>query len=72
MGGWDDATLDELGRAVDMQPSLRFMAWLFHRSTALGARWSPLHNRFPITIRAEAMEEAASLTAEKVDLASIG
>jgi O-antigen/teichoic acid export membrane protein len=72
LGGWDDATLGELGRAVDMQPSLRFMAWLFHRSTALGARWSPLHNRFPIAIRVGAMEEAASLTAEKVDLASIG
>jgi O-antigen/teichoic acid export membrane protein len=72
LGGWDDATLDELGRAVDMQPALRFMAWLFHRATALGARFSPLHGRFPIAIRAQAMEEAASLTAEKVDLASIG
>ncbi|MBN1582658.1 MAG: hypothetical protein JXA89_18250 [Anaerolineae bacterium] len=71
-GGWDDATLDELRRAVDMQPFLRFMAWIFYRTTALGARISPLHNRFPISIRDAAMAEAESLTAERVNLAQIG
>jgi hypothetical protein len=71
-GGWDDATLGELERAVGMQPSLAFMARLFHSSTALGARWSPLHGRFPITIRDEAMAEARTLTQERVDLAKVG
>ena len=36
--------------------------------TALGARLSPLNNRFPISIRPAAMEEARSLTLEKVRL----
>jgi hypothetical protein len=36
--------------------------------TALGARLSPLNNRFPITNRAEAMQEAKLLTEERVKL----
>lgn len=71
-GGWDDDALQEFWRAVDMQPFLRFMSWIFCASSALGARISPLHNRFPITIRDAAMAEAASLTAQRVDLASMG
>ncbi len=71
-GGWDDAVLQEFRRAVDMQPFLRWMSWLFYSASHLGGRVSPLHNRFPITIRDAAMEEALSLTAEKVSLASIG
>ena len=54
-----------------MLPFLKFMATIFWKATALGARLSPLHNRFPITNRSDAMEEARSLTAEKIDLASI-
>jgi hypothetical protein len=38
------------------------------KPTALGARLSPLDNRFPICIRADALEEARSLTLEKVQL----
>jgi len=67
-GGWDDATLAEMRRASDMMPFLRFMGWLFWKPSALGAAISPLHNRFPITNRPEAIEEAAALTAEKVHL----
>lgn len=67
-GGWDDATLDELKQAVDISGLVRPLAWVMWSSTSLGARLSPLHNRFPITNRTMAMEEARSLTAEKVKL----
>jgi len=68
-GGWDDATLNEFRRAAGMQPFLGLMSRWFYQSSALGARLSPLHNRFPITIREAAMEEARSLTEERVSLA---
>jgi hypothetical protein len=42
--------------------------WGYYQPTALGARISPLHGRFPITNRAAAMEEAQALTAERVKL----
>ncbi|HEX7976517.1 MAG TPA: hypothetical protein VF498_19055, partial [Anaerolineales bacterium] len=67
-GGWDDGTLAELRRAADMSSFMRPMARLFWAATALGARFSPLHGRFPITIIANAQEEAALLTQEKVRL----
>jgi O-antigen/teichoic acid export membrane protein len=67
-GGWDDATLEELHCAVPLTSFMQPMAWLFWASTALGAHLSPLHNRFPITIRAEALNEARQLTMEKVGL----
>ena len=70
-GGWDDATLEEARRASRMLPFLGFMATIFWKATAFGARLSPLHNRFPITNRPAAMEEARALTAEKVNLASL-
>jgi hypothetical protein len=52
---------------------LAVCAWLFnpgylmYRSTAIGARLSPLHDRFPIPAQA-ATSEARSLTLEKVAL----
>ncbi len=67
-GGWDDATLAELKQAVDISGFVRPLAWVMWASTALGARISPLNNRFPITNRPAAMEEAKALTAEKVRL----
>jgi O-antigen/teichoic acid export membrane protein len=67
-GGWDDATLEEVRRAADLTTFMKPFAWLFWKSTALGARISPLHNRFPITIRQAALEEAISLTHERVNL----
>jgi hypothetical protein len=67
-GGWDDDTLAELRRAVDLSGMMRPLAWLFWRATALGARFSPLHGRFPIDIRAAAVEEARGLTEERVRL----
>ena len=67
-GGWDDGTLAELRRAVDLSGLMRPLAWVFWRATALGARLSPLHGRFPIDIRAAAVEEARTLTEERVRL----
>lgn len=71
-GGWDDATLGEFERAVGMQPFLKWMSQVFFVCSRFGARLSPLHNRFPITIRERAMAEAWSLTAEKVKLTGLG
>jgi LPXTG-motif cell wall-anchored protein len=67
-GGWDDATLDELRQAADLSSFMRPLAHLFWAASYLGARISPLHGRFPITIRQAALEEAASLGEERVAL----
>jgi len=67
-GGWDNATLAELGSAVELTGFVRPLAWIIWKATELGARLSPLHGRFPIAIRGAAMLEARDLTAEKVRL----
>lgn len=67
-GGWDDSTLAELYQAVELSNFMRPLSWLFWFCSALGARMSPLHNSFPITIRAAALDEARSLMAERVKL----
>jgi O-antigen/teichoic acid export membrane protein len=68
-GGWDKDTLAELKDAVSLSGSVRWLTrWGMYEPTALGARLSPLNNRFPITNRPEAMEEARKLTQEKVKL----
>jgi len=68
-GGWDKETLGELKEAVALTGSVRWLTrWGMYEPTALGARISPLNNRFPITNRAEAMKEARLLTEEKVKL----
>jgi len=68
-GGWDKETLAELKEAVALTGSVRWLTrWGMYEPTALGARISPLNNRFPITNRAEAMREAKALTKEKVKL----
>lgn len=67
-GGWDDATLDELRRAVDLSGIARPLARIFWAASVLGARVSPLHGRFPIGIRAAALVEARTLTEERVSL----
>lgn len=68
VGGWDDGTLDELQQAASLSGLMKGMAWIFWYCSSLGARISPLHNRFPITIRAEAVQEAAMLTRSRVDI----
>ena len=68
-GGWDKETLAELNEAVTLTGSVRWLTrWGMFEPTALGARLSPLNNRFPITNRPEAMREARLLTDEKVKL----
>ncbi|MBM3152822.1 MAG: lipopolysaccharide biosynthesis protein [Chloroflexi bacterium] len=68
-GGWDKATLAELGEAAALTGGMRWMTrWGIYEPTRLGARLSPLNGRFPITNRPEAMEEAEALTEEKVKL----
>ncbi|MDP2976713.1 MAG: hypothetical protein Q8N45_10950, partial [Anaerolineales bacterium] len=68
-GGWDEATLAELRDAAALTGGVRWLArWGIYAPTALGAHISPLNGRFPITIRAAAMEEARLLTEEKVKL----
>jgi len=67
-GGWDGDTLGEFENAVSLTGFARPLAWLFWKSTELGASLSPLTNRFPIHIRTAAMLEAQELTAEKVKL----
>jgi hypothetical protein len=67
-GGWDNDTLAELHHSTRLSNFMRPLAWLFWASTALGARISPLHGRFKIDIRPTALEEAHTLTQERVNV----
>jgi len=67
-GGWDDDTLEEVRIAASLAGFIKSLAWLFWAASALGARLSPLHGRFPISIRAEALLEAKALETERVSL----
>jgi O-antigen/teichoic acid export membrane protein len=70
-GGWDVNTLIVFDRATRLASFMRPFTRLWFRATALGARLSPLHNRFPITIHQAAMNEAESLTKERVSLVHV-
>jgi O-antigen/teichoic acid export membrane protein len=67
-GGWDEGTLAELREAVPFSGFMRPVTRVFYAASALGCRISPLHGRFPLTLREEALREAAQLTSEKVPL----
>jgi O-antigen/teichoic acid export membrane protein len=68
-GGWDDGTLVELQRSITLSGGVRLIAhWGMYMPTILGTRLSPFHNRFPISIRDQALLEAKQLTKEKVQL----
>ena len=63
--GWCDAS--RVRQASRMTgPVWGKVDWFMVRPTAFGARLSPLHNRFPIWIRSEAMQEARQLTEARV------
>ncbi len=64
-GGYDTNTLAELDKATNMVTGIRKLARLYYKMAAAGARISPLHNKFPVKIYAEAAKEAAELTAIK-------
>jgi hypothetical protein len=69
VGGWDDAGLDEVAEAGTMTGFLRSVVRIvFVIPSRWGAKLSPLHNRFPITMRESAMAEAKLLTDERVKL----
>ena len=61
-GGWDDAGIRELGRAVRMSGIGKPYAWVLWQCIRLGARISPLHGRFPIAIAGIAEEQATAIT----------
>ena len=67
-GGWDNETLEELRHGAQLSNFMKPVAMLFYKCAELGARISPLHNRFPITIRQQALAEARSLMQERVEL----
>ena len=67
-GGWDEDTLTEVRRAASLASFMKPLAWLFWAASNLGARISPLHGRFPIGIRKDALAEARALEAERVSL----
>jgi O-antigen/teichoic acid export membrane protein len=69
VGGWDDAGLDEVAEASQMTGFLyQVVNIVFVLPSKWGAKLSPLHNRFPITMRESAMAEAKLLTDQKVKL----
>ena len=71
-GGWDTAGLEEVDEASQMSGLMRpVVNLLFIIPSKWGARISPLHNRFPITMRDLATAEARSLTEEKVKLVTV-
>ncbi|HEY9160525.1 MAG TPA: hypothetical protein VIS94_05530 [Desulfomonilia bacterium] len=67
-GGWDNETLEEFKHGAKLSNFMKPLSMLFYKCGEIGARISPLHNRFPITIRHEALIEAQSLMKEKVEL----
>jgi hypothetical protein len=67
-GGWDESTLAEVYQAASLASFMKPLAWLFWAASSLGARISPLHGRFPISIRSEALEEAKALQEQRVSL----
>ena len=68
-GGWDKDTLEELKRSISLTGGVKMIAyWGMYMPTLFGTKISPIHGRFPITIRDQAIAEASQLTREKVQL----
>ncbi len=65
LGGFDTNTLAEFKKAAQMAKGVGVLARLMYWAAEKGANISPLHNKFPISIYQEAMDEAQSLTEEK-------
>ncbi len=64
-GGYDDNTMKELDRATKMVTGVRFLTRIYYNAALLGAKISPLHNKFKVEIYEEAQKEAEELTAIK-------
>jgi hypothetical protein len=69
-GGWDNNTLREFERAVQMVKGISLFARWLYASTAFGAKHSflHLHNKYPVLIYVEASKEARELTILKKQL----
>lgn len=70
LGGYDDNTLKEFEKASEMVtlPLIKQFARGIYKSAEIGAKISPLHNKFSIGVYDEGMEEAFELTLEKQKL----
>ncbi len=62
LGGWDNGGIAELARATRLSSLGWSLAWLLTMAVRLGAQLSPLHGRFPATLREFAEEEARAAT----------
>ena len=62
LGGWDNGGIAELARATRLSGLGWPLAWLLTTAVRLGAQLSPLHGRFPATLREFAEEEARAAT----------
>jgi hypothetical protein len=64
LGGWDDNTLQEFGRATKMVKGVSYFAKALYKSSEFGARHSllHLHGKHPVDIYEEAAHEARELT----------
>ena len=67
-GAFDDNTLGELKTATEMAGGFKFMAKPLYKMSEWGAKISPLHNKFKVSIFEEAIAEAKQLTEEKTTL----
>ncbi len=67
-GAFDENTLGELKQATEMAGGFKFMAKPLYKLTEWGAKISPFHNKFKISIFEEATLEAQQLTEEKAQL----
>ena len=66
LGGYDDNTLKEFERAANLVGGpIGVFPKALYKAAHLGAKLSPLHNKFKIGIYEQAMEEAYELTLEK-------
>lgn len=64
-GGMDRAFVDELEQASRMTGVLRPLTRLFYHAARAGCVLSPLYDRFPVTLHAEAMQEARDLERQR-------
>ncbi len=67
-GGWDSETLKELKLAAENSNFMKWFSWLLWKISDIAANISPLHDKFPIDIREQAMVEARKLTQLRVKL----
>jgi len=67
-GAFDDNTLGELKTATEMAGGFKFMSKPLYKMSEWGAKISPFHNKFKVSIFDEASKEAMELTEEKTAL----